>query len=843
VALAVLPELCARYGQHGRTLFSFLSSGEPHSLATFLADVTVSERPLPVLGLDWIYDYFVESVGTAAAASGGVRLVEVATRLREAQGLDPDDARCLKAVGLLNLVSQAGALRASAAMLAFALNSFPPEAALNVDIRRRLRTLERHSFITYRAFADEYRLWEGTDVDLQAAVAAAREQLRGQTPAELLRHLSPMAPIVASRHTQRVGMLRYFNATFTDGATTQVAPPGLEDPADGLIVYLLGEAAKARALEVLPGSKPVVVAATPAWRRIAEAALEVAAVLGALEHREVAEDRVARRELQERASLGRRRLAEQLANGFGPAQPGVRWYLPATGEQLDGRRGASRLVSELCDEIYGDSPEIRNEMLGRRELTSQGAKARRELLEAMIRHEAEAGLGLEGFGPERAMYEAVLRSSGLHGSDREGHWAFGPPVSGSSLQPAWQALSGLLDQAIDHHLNVKQLYDALQAAPFGTKDGPIPVLLTAVLLHRHEDVAVYQEGTYQPSLTPDLIERLVKAPDRFSVKCVVVDDARQAVLDMLAKVILLTGSTRLRNASVLAVAAPLIALLRSLPEYTRRTSILSERALAVREALATAREPDDLLFSALPGACGLPAFPPSGGEAALVRSYAKRLRGALDELRGAYAHLRRRIAAALAAELGPPAATLSELRGDLRAQARRLDGQVLDPRLGSFLKRAADEQLDDDDWVEALALAVGDGPPAVWRDGDFERFRMQLHDLAGRLKRVEALHFEVLAAQREGFAARRLTVTAADGKETSTIVWVDNSRLQVLSSLAETAVANAQQLLGPQGAEALLAVLAERLQDATVETPVPRIEPTRSRPRRTGTAGKEPANG
>jgi hypothetical protein len=108
VALAVLPELCARYGQHERTLFSFLSSEEPHSLATFLADANVNERQLPALGLDWIYDYFVESVGTAAAASGGVRLVEVATRLREAQGLDPDDARCLKAVGLLNLVSQGG---------------------------------------------------------------------------------------------------------------------------------------------------------------------------------------------------------------------------------------------------------------------------------------------------------------------------------------------------------------------------------------------------------------------------------------------------------------------------------------------------------------------------------------------------------------------------------------------------------------------------------------------------------------------------------------------------------------------------------------------------------------
>jgi hypothetical protein len=193
--------------------------------------------------------------------------------------------------------------------------------------------------------------------------------------------------------------------------------------------------------------------------------------------------------------------------------------------------------------------------------------------------------------------------------------------------------------------------------------------------------------------------------------------------------------------------------------------------------------------------------------------------------------------------LGPPAATLPELRADLRAQARRLEGQVLDPRLGSFLNRAADEQLDDDDWVEALALAVGEGPPALWRDGDLERFRTQLHDLAGRLKRVEALHFDVLAAQREGFAARRLTVTAADGAETSTVVWVDDSRLDALSSLAETAVAQAQHLVGPQGTEALLAVLAERMHDAAASTPKPRIGAAKRQSRPTSSAGKEQTNG
>ena len=67
-------------------------------------------------------------------------------------------------------------------------------------------------------------------------------------------------------------------------------------------------------------------------------------------------------------------------------------------------------------------------------------------------------------------------------------------------------------------VGVDELYTRLKAPPIGLKDGPIPVLLAALLLHRADDVAVYQDGTYQPELSADLLERLVKTPQRFAVK-------------------------------------------------------------------------------------------------------------------------------------------------------------------------------------------------------------------------------------------------------------------------------------------------------------------------------------
>ena len=68
-----------------------------------------------------------------------------------------------------------------------------------------------------------------------------------------------------------------------------------------------------------------------------------------------------------------------------------------------------------------------NKLINRRELTSQRAKARRELVEAMLERGSQARLGLEGYGPEVAM-GSVLEATGIHRQE-EGAWGFYPQHS------------------------------------------------------------------------------------------------------------------------------------------------------------------------------------------------------------------------------------------------------------------------------------------------------------------------------------------------------------------------------------------------------------------------------
>ena len=186
----------------------------------------------------------------------------------------------------------------------------------------------------------------------------------------------------------------------------------------------------------------------------------------------VVDDWVARRELSERLAQTRVALDRALTDTF--ASDVCRWVLLGTEvRELPGGRGSAAL-SDAADMSYTDTPRVRNEMLNRSELTSQGAKARGVLLAAMIEHGIEPGLGMEGHGPEVAMYRAFLERTGLHGPDKRNEvMAFKRPTD-VSLQPVWKMLHEEFKRSTSLRINLNEVYSALLLPPYGMKEGPFP---------------------------------------------------------------------------------------------------------------------------------------------------------------------------------------------------------------------------------------------------------------------------------------------------------------------------------------------------------------------------------
>ena len=403
LAAAVLPELCSRHGQHERTLFSFLTGPDPASAASFLAATKLPGRgPLPSLGLDAIYDYFVAGGALASTAAGQAsRWTEIATRIRDTHGLPDRQAQLAKAIAVLNLVSTSGTVRASRPVLALT----------NDKIDQSLAELETTGMVTYRDFADEYRIWHGTDVDIRRLLDAAHERVHRQPLADILSAVNQPDPVVAARHSAEHDVLRVFSRRYVDGSDP-AEPFDRFSPYDGAVLLVVGADRSILTLsQIDDAAKPVVAAIPNDVTALDAAAREVGAVTAVLDDPAVAEDWVARRELGERLAEGRVALEHATVATF--STDACRWVLlGAEGEtELPAGRGSAAL-SAAADRAYPSTPRVGNEMLNRTDLTSQGAKARRMLLEGMIEHGGEPRRRVRGIRPRSGHVPGRL------GSDR-----------------------------------------------------------------------------------------------------------------------------------------------------------------------------------------------------------------------------------------------------------------------------------------------------------------------------------------------------------------------------------------------------------------------------------------
>lgn len=787
ISALALPILCARYAQHDRSLFSFLTSNEPHAFARFLNENYCSAETIPLQKLTDLYDYFVDVAGHGLAHRPQFqRWAEVNGIVRDARGLDDEARAVLKTVGVLNLLGTSGPLRASRWLICASLSNDPGEAH---DSRwaHHLESLARRGLLTYRDKLDEYRIWEGTDFDIDAAV-------RQHAPAtsksldELLSGLVPLPPAVAQRHSYETGTLRFFERRFASQIDDEKGAECEASDSDGLLLYWVGDDLPSPPPSRTSDGRPVVIVAGTGGTALRTKASDLSALRSVGRLPAVQSDGVARREIAARLQLSEADLSRAVRSVF-DLSVNVVW-INGRAEKHSGASLGPRL-SDLCDDVYNLGPRLWNEHINRRELTSAGARARRELISMMLTKN-EDRLGIVGDGPEASIYETVLRLTGIHRKG-PGGWVFARP-SETGLQTLWDVIESFCIEAKSAPRSAEELFSLLDRPPYGAKRGLVPLILAAVLLSRSDDVSVYFSGSFVPVLGPEHFELLVKQPSLFAVKSFELSGVRSQVFAELEEVVRQRGAlvrqvkTGLRNSTLLSVVRPLVQFVVRLPEYTSRTKKLTQPAQVVRDALRTVREPDRLLFQVLPEALGIGSLETSTTLATKVAlEYRKRLAAVLREIDGTYDRLLERCGELINDAFGDPAER-ALLRRDLYLRARHLAGRVIDPRMNALVTAMLNESASDREWLEAITMIIADKPAMAWTDDDELAFELRLSDAARRFGHLWSLAYESQANGHDSIEARRLSITFGDGREEHCVVWIEPTARDTIRHIVEDVV-------------------------------------------------------
>ena len=754
--LAVLPELCRRYGQNERSLFGFLAGNDPTAVPQLLEQRQVPVRgQLPTIGLSDVYNYFVTTTNAATARTS--RWAEISIKLRDVAGLPSDQIDLAKSIAILNLVASNGPLRASSAVLASA----------QPDANQNLTPLVNANVIVHRTTTDEYRIWHGSDVDLESHLDTARNQSATLEVHTLLNAAATLHPAIAAGHSMRTDTLRTFDRQYlAAGADVEELPTNSNY--DGRIYLALS---RDRQLPDMVASRPICVHDTDQIDQLVTAARELNAHDAVLAHPDIAADWVARSEVRERRADTERALTAALDAAW---NSGTTTLITNAGQhQLEGVGKAA--LSEAADLAYTHTVAIRNETLNRVEISSIGAKARRLLIKAMLQDETVEQLGLEGNGPEVAMYRAVLQASGIHGlSDKTGDWQIRQPTD-PQFRVAWEAITEQLRAATDRRINLSDLYATLQLPPIGMKAGPIPVLLHAALIATSDEVALYEHGTFKPALTDDVSERLVRNPGHFEVKYFAnarPGPRRDVVEQVAVQLGIPTRFRKSRVGNVLAIVGALVNTIGQLPPITRNATDLEPQTIAVRKAILGATEPDQLLFVDLPRAVGLNAIGARNKPWRHIDTFTGRLVEAISELNG---YLDRTLAD-LEAELLHT--SKESTRHKLAGQADLIVEDILDQDLRTFALALGDNNFDNAHWIENLATNITRTAVRHWEPGHRRQYTTELAGKLAAFRRIQILRHEARTHDADAFDARRITVTKSTGEERAVLISLDDTDRQ-----------------------------------------------------------------
>lgn len=775
-----------QFGQNERSTFGFLTSAEPYAFQAFLEKTDINDKSWYRPSDYW--DFLKANLEAAILrSSDSHRWTQASVAVEAIESLGNSlKTSLIKNIAVLDMFRSGSSLVGSTEVLCALHSTIDPKA-----IELALEEISVSRAAVYRKYIDSWVIYDGSDFDIESTLTKAKDEV-GVYSIKSLVKAAGLHPIVAKRHYHTTGTMRWMNVRLIDldeldslsqnidlnggfGQFVLVVPQTRMD--ESILKAQLMKATKSAKLKTILG-------VTQNYLKIRDlgADLEALRLIEDTNHT-LATDSVARRELAGRISDTRFALDNELQIAINTSV----WLINGEWE----RRGSlSHLTSDLADLTFKDAPIVKSELINRDTLSANAVKARKDLVHRLVLYEGKENLGLEGWPAERGLYQTIFAQSNLHGQTPEGEFkTLSPQSNNSSFYKLWLETDSLFSQD-NQIITVESIYNLWSHAPFGLKLGIIPVIFIAYLRSRHEQLAIYKGDIFQTNFDDATVDELLLNPFQFTLRKVNLNKDKQAILDGVAAILLNAGFPIPSN-DPLETARGLVSFFDKLPEWTRRTKTLSEKASLVRDILIKARDPHKLLFVDLPTVFGTEDS----------KLYLQLLSEPLKELAQAYPvmvkSIERQFLESIDANFDDPE--------ELKARAKLVQGVTGDMRLDSLSVHLQkyDYSLTSTEVILGITLNKAS---KTWSDADVDEARFKLVNWATQFRQAEALaSVKNRKPTREAFAV--VMGSGSDAKTVAKIFDVADRDKDAVSKLTNQIM---QTLNGHElSSEVVLAALAE----------------------------------
>ncbi len=755
LTLYLLPRVSARVAQNERTLFTYLNS----------LDAAAPVSP------DSLYDYFSDAMRADTLPGGSYHTwLETEAALHNVGGIDEKALKCACLLGL-GLIGERS--RVSRRLLEYAVSGYRKDGTASNSVIRLIDA----KLLLYRRNADSVSVWHGTDLDLRGRLDQEKDRLRPRFDhVSFLTSEAPLAPWKPIDYNVKYGIERSFDtcyvaagAVITAASVAEALPPSAPDGTLYVVIpdsYDETEEVRKRLVAETPETG-VIVALPRYVAPIAENALEVRALqLLRQDTGLLAEDPLVESELAQMIDDSQGYLSQQVARMSQPSAEGPEYLWGNRFHEIASAKELRQLLSTIMRTLYPRTPRIKNEMIVRRRPRPVVVNARKKLVLGILESSGTENLGLEGYRPDMSMFRTVLLMTGLYRTDggREDGgsvWRYAAPeeLADPGLRDVWKHLRDFLTVPGGRPKPLGDLTSLLSAAPYGVREGIVPILLAAALRAFPGPISITRiNGEYVNDLLPSTIEAMAAHPAEYQVLVPELTFDQKAFLDRVAALFGFTEDGAVEADPVRRCHDALMRWRSTLPHSALTSRYLSPRGRAFGRLMsATAIDPYRLLFNALPD-----ALDPNGSS---IDDLLHALSDCKTEMEGVvhwnYEAAERAIRSAFLAQ-NRQAATLRQVVG---AWAEFFPGsvakEVKDGIARALITRTGMSYDTDRAMADALAALLVGKRIDRWEDSSIVVFE---RELGAVIRRVEDA---VLSLS-----------TTADGVRSQAVVDIATSRLQ-----------------------------------------------------------------
>ncbi len=493
IAAMLLLSLNEKIAQNERTLFTYITSRDSGGLALYIE----KSRSTEFVGVDSIYDYFVPLFKEESQSDIHYEWLKADYALSMTD--DYEESLIIKAIAVIRMVNKLDEINASDKFirLVSGLRRLTCERAIQRLVDAKLIELKK------RTGAYEFKNNVGVDVELALSDCINKHFAKVDIGSVII-EVAKEKYALPKKHNQEFYMTRYFNYAFMEEvqflAMKSTSYLEWRNRPDGIVIFLL------------PNETMNKISIKEHAKSIGDSCLAVCLPNVIQDCTDRIQTMLAARYLYNSPAFldGNDVLKTELANIEKDCISEInKWisdtYFPlgdvfgVEGRIAIGPFGLNRLVSDICDAAYPNTPIINQELINRHELSSQIAKARNIILEDL-----QSGQNCEkyktGTSAESTIYRAVM----LHSQDKGG------------LTLVRQEIEAFIRSCVGEKQPFEMLIDRLTKSPYGMRIGVLPIYILDCLLHQ-DDMPIIYFGNKEVVLDVETITNLVKKPKGYNL--------------------------------------------------------------------------------------------------------------------------------------------------------------------------------------------------------------------------------------------------------------------------------------------------------------------------------------